>query len=361
MKGLILCGGKGTQLRPLTYTTPKQLLPVANRPIAFEVIRRVAEVGIEQAGVIVSPETGHLLMEAIGDGSHWGISLTYITQSEPAGLAHAVKVARPFLADSPFLMLLGDNLFEEDLHEPLARFRNDSPAALLVLKQVPDPRRFGVAELDSKGCCVRLQEKPKSPRTDLAITGAYFFSPAIHDAILRIRPSWRNELEITDAIQELVNMGHTVLGHVLQGWWLDTGTREAMLHANQLALERIPSGKAKGDIRGHSRIEGTVELETGAVVEDSLLLGPVSIQTGCQVKSSTVGPYVSIAAASIVEGSHVDNSIILDNCSIKGVGLLSHSIVGRNSKVLGEAGTTASLLLGDHSVVELQRTKEGRG
>ncbi|HEY2006800.1 MAG TPA: glucose-1-phosphate thymidylyltransferase, partial [Solirubrobacteraceae bacterium] len=266
LKGLILSGGKGTRLRPITHTSAKQLVPVANKPVLFYGIQAMAEAGISEVGIIIAPETGDEIREAAGDGSRFGINLTYIVQDEPAGLAHAVLTAEPFLRDSPFVMYLGDNLLQGGIRDLVTAFRAGEPDALILLTQVPDPEQYGVAELEN-GSVIRLVEKPRQPKTDLALVGVYMFTAGIHSAARAIKPSGRGELEITDAIQHLVDQGLRVEPHIVRGWWKDTGRLEDMLAANRLVLETIDH-RVEGELID-SRIDGRVVIEAGARLERS--------------------------------------------------------------------------------------------
>src|SRR6266571_2757930 len=268
LKGLILAGGAGTRLRPLTYTSAKQLVPVANKPVLFYGIESLAAAGIRDIGIVVG-DTREEIKTAVGDGSKWGVKVTYIEQDAPRGLAHAVLISEPFIGSEPFVMYLGDNLLNKGITEFVEEFVREAPAAQILLTRVPDPQMFGVAELED-GRVVRLVEKPAQPKSDLALVGVYMFSPAVFDSVKRIRPSFRNELEITDAIQDLIDHGLEVRPHLVNGWWKDTGKLEDMLEANRLILDTIDR-RIEGTVDAESRIEGKVIIEAGATIERSVI------------------------------------------------------------------------------------------
>jgi len=355
MKALVLAGGKGTRLRPLTDTIAKQLLPVANKPILFYVLDQVTEAAITDIGMIISPETGEGIREAVGDGSRWEAQVTYILQPEPLGLAHAVRTAQDFLGDSSFLMFLGDNLFKGGIIQFVEQFKKHSPDALIVLKEVSNPRSFGIVELNSLGEIVHLEEKPKEPRSNFALVGVYLFSPAVHRAIAEIKPSWRGELEITDAVQKLLDMGKTVQSHILEGWWLDTGKKDHLLEANRVVLDDLLKQDVKGKVDSQSQIIGRAEVGGGARVENSTLRGPISIAEGCQIKNSFIGPYTSIGKGTIVDASSVEHSVILENCHVQGIDRLSDSLISRGAELTKSNGKfkVVRLFIGDDSKVEL--------
>lgn len=355
MKALILAGGKGTRLKPLTNTMAKQLLPVANKPILFYVMEQIKEAGIDDIGIIISPETAPYVREAVNNGTRWGASITYIMQTESLGLAHAVITARDFLADSPFLMFLGDNLIEGGIKRFVEEFRTSAPDALVLLKAVPDARAFGVAELDSAHNVVRLVEKPKEPKTNLALVGVYLFTPEIHRAIAQLKPSFRGELEITDAIQNLLAMGKQVKSHILEGWWLDTGKKDDLLEANRVILDNYLKYSQKGTVDSRSHIVGRVEIGQGATVQNSTVRGPVSVGDNCQIINSFIGPFTSIGAGTVVENSCIEHSVILEDCRISAIGSLADSIIGRHTQVTQaeQRLKAVRLFIGDDARVEL--------
>jgi glucose-1-phosphate thymidylyltransferase len=331
LKGLILSGGKGTRLRPITHTSAKQLVPVANKPVLFYGIEAMAQAGIEQVGIIIAPETGEEIRAAAGDGSRFGIRLTYILQDEPLGLAHAVLTAEPFLGSSPFVMYLGDNLLQGGIDDLVAAFRSGKPDALILLTPVPDPENYGVAEL-SNGSVVRLVEKPPEPKTDLALVGVYMFTPSVHAAARAIGPSGRGELEITDAIQHLLDGGGRVDPHIVKGWWKDTGRLEDMLAANRLVLDTI-SGRIEGELVD-SQVDGRVVIEDGARLERTAVRGPAIIGAGARLTDCYVGPYTAIGEGCRIENAEVEHSILLPGAAVCDLaGRMESSLLGRNVKV----------------------------
>jgi len=351
LKGLILSGGRGTRLRPITHTNAKQLVPVANRPVLFYGIEAMAEAGIEEVGIIIAPETGDEIRAAAGDGSRFGVRLTYIVQDEPAGLAHAVLTAEPFLGDSAFVMYLGDNLLQGGIGGLVDTFRASAPTALILLTPVPDPQHFGVAEL-ADGRVVALAEKPAVPKTDLALVGVYMFTPAIHDAARAIRPSPRGELEITDAIQHLVDRGERVEPHIVRGWWKDTGRLEDMLEANRLVLDTLVE-RVEGELVD-SRCEGRVVIEAGARLERCTVRGPAIIGAGARLVDCYIGPYTAIGADCTIARAEVEHSILLDGCTVTDLdGRMESSLLGRNVAIRRGDGQPRAFrfMVGDNSEI----------
>ncbi len=328
LKGLILSGGKGTRLRPITHTSAKQLVPVANKPVLFYGIQAMADAGIDEVGIIIAPETGDEIRAAAGDGSAFGVRLTYIVQDEPAGLAHAVLTAEPFLADSPFVMYLGDNLLQGGISELVRAFDANEPEALILLTPVPDPEHYGVAELHD-GSVVRLVEKPREPPSDLALVGVYMFRQSVHDAARAITPSARGELEITDAIQHLVDSGMRVEPHVVQGWWKDTGRLDDMLEANRLILDTVER-RVEGELIDY-QVEGRVAIERGARLQRSTVRGPAVIGAGANLTDCYIGPYTAVGEGCMIEAAEVEHSILLEGSSVRHLdGRMESSLLGRN-------------------------------
>ncbi len=331
MKGLILSGGKGTRLRPITHTSAKQLVPVANKPVLFYGIEAIVAAGIEDIGIIIAPETGDEIRASVGDGSRFGARITYIVQDEPSGLAHAVLTAEPFLGVDPFVMYLGDNLLQGGITELVASFRSGAPDALILLTPVDDPENYGVAELED-GRVVRLVEKPPDPRSDLALVGVYMFTAAVHDAARAIDPSARGELEITDAIQYLVDAGARVEPHIVRGWWKDTGRLDDMLEANRLILDTIET-RVEGDLID-SQVDGRVIVEAGARLERSTVRGPAVIGAGARLTDAYVGPYTAVGERCEIESAEVEHSILLADSSVRDLhGRMESSLLGRNVRI----------------------------
>jgi glucose-1-phosphate thymidylyltransferase len=329
LKGLILSGGKGTRLRPITYTSAKQLVPVANKPVLFYGIEAMASAGIREVGIIIAPETGGEIRQAAGDGSRFGVRITYIEQDAPLGLAHAVLTAEPFLGADPFVMYLGDNLLQGGIEDLVANFRRNQPEALILLTRVSDPQNYGVAELDAGGGVTRLVEKPKEPASDLALVGVYMFTPRIHEAAKAIQPSPRGELEITDAIQWLVDNAHAVESHVVRGWWKDTGRLDDMLEANRLILETLER-RVEGELTD-VQIDGRVVVEPGAVLERTTVRGPAIIGAGARLVDAYIGPYTAIGRRCEIVSAEIEHSILLEGSSVRGLdGRMESSLLGRD-------------------------------
>ena len=356
MKALILAGGAGTRLRPITHTSAKQLVPVANKPILFYGLEQMAEAGIIEVGMVVG-DTEEEIRAAVGDGSTWGLKVTYIPQDAPLGLAHCVLIARDFLGDEDFVMYLGDNLLRQGVKAFVDRFESDGRShsvAQILLARVPDPQRFGVAEIGPDGEVLRLVEKPEDPPSDLALVGVYLFGPTIHQAVRAIKPSGRGELEITDAIQWLLDNGHRVAHQVVDGWWIDTGKLDALLEGNRLILETLDQ-RVEGAVDIDSRIEGRVVICEGAEVVASTIRGPAIIGAGTRVEHSFVGPFTSIAERCVVLRSEIEHSVILEDSRIVDIPRVEDSLIGKQVVVTRSARRPRAnrFMLGDHSQVDL--------
>jgi glucose-1-phosphate thymidylyltransferase len=352
MKALILSGGEGTRLRPITHTSAKQLIPVANVPILFYGLQAIRDAGIRQVGIVVG-STADEVRAACGDGSEWDVEITYIEQDAPRGLAHAVLVSREFLGDDDFVMYLGDNVLVEGITGFVQEFERHKPNAQIFLAKVREPERFGVAVLDGDRV-VKLVEKPKEPISDLALVGVYLFDRTIHDAIDSIEPSWRGELEITDSIQALIDSGRTVRPQMVSGWWKDTGKIEDLLEANRMMLS-VVEPRVDGEVDGHSNLVGPVVVEQGAKVSRSVIRGPVVIGQDTIVEDSLIGPHASIYFGCKVTGSEIEDSIIMERCTIEDVRGLSQSLLGKDVEVRRGKKPPAMyrVMLGDQSQVEV--------
>jgi glucose-1-phosphate thymidylyltransferase len=352
VRALVLSGGEGSRLRPITHTSAKQLIPVAGRPILFHALDAIADAGIRDVGIVVGPPNEEEVRAAVGDGEPWAISVTFVHQPEPRGLANAVTVSAPFVAGEPFLMYLGDNVLFGGVRRFVDEFERTRPDASILLSRVPDPAQFGVAILDGSRV-VRLVEKPKEPPSDLALVGVYLFDEPILEACANLRPSWRGEYEITEAIQSLIDAGRTVHAEIVDGYWKDTGRPEDLLEANRMLLARR-SASIEGDVDDASDLSGTIVVEAGAKVTRSRLRGPVVVGTGCLVEDAEVGPSVSLEPGCSVVRSTVVDSILMRGCQVLDVDGLTGSILGRNV-IVRHSGTSKAhrLVVGDQSVVEV--------
>ena len=379
MKGLILSGGAGKRLRPITHTSAKQLVPIANKPILFYGIEDMASAGIVDIGIVIAPITGDEIKRAVGDGSKFGVRVTWIAQDEPLGLAHCVLVAADYLGDDDFVMYLGDNMLETGLSSFVDRFVSARstgsetgpgqdrrrPTAQILLAQVPDPGSFGVAEIGPDGQVTQLVEKPEIPPSDLALVGVYLFDRTIHEAVSKIEPSARGELEITEAIDWIINEGYRVDHEVLTGWWIDTGKKDPLLECNRLVLDTLVR-TIDGDVDDESTIDGQVVLEAGAKIINSTVRGPAIIGSGTTVEDSDIGPHVSIAVDCRVTGSEIDNSVLLRRSTVADITRLTDSLVGRDT-VLSRTVRSAEMpacndigprairvMVGDHCRLEIE-------
>ncbi|MFM7449581.1 MAG: glucose-1-phosphate thymidylyltransferase [Leptolyngbyaceae cyanobacterium] len=356
MKALILSGGKGTRLRPLTHTGAKQLVPVANKPILWYGIEAIVAAGITDIGIIISPETGGEIQSKTGNGDRFGANITYILQDNPAGLAHAVKVARPFLGDTPFVMYLGDNLIQHPLNQFVTLFKEQHKDALILLRQVLNPSAFGVAKVDSQGRVLHLVEKPKVPPSNLALVGIYFFANTIHEAIDRIQPSARGELEITDAIQDLINHRHLVEAQQIEGWWLDTGKKDDLLEANQIVLDTCLTTSIQGEIDQQSQISGRVQIGAGTRLINCTVRGPVTIGNNCHLENCFIGPFSSIADEVYLTDVDLEHSVILQGAHVTGIHQrVVDSVIGQRARVVTTHQRPKALrfMIGDDCQVEV--------
>lgn len=350
-----MSGGKGTRLRPLTYSGAKQLVPVANKPVLFYCVDNIVRAGIDDIGIIISPETGQEIKDTVGDGSRWGIKIEYITQDVPGGLAHAIKTARDFLADSSFVMYLGDNLIGSGIDTFVSDFKASRPEALILLKEVDNPKQFGVADISAEGKVLDLVEKPDDPPSNLALVGIYIFSSKIHEAIDKIQPSKRGELEITDAIQKLIEMGCNVESFILDMWWLDTGKKDDLLTANAIVLDNWLKENIEGRVDGTSNVLGRVSIGKGSIVKESSIRGPVVIGENALIENAFIGPYTSIGNDTKIRKSSVEHSVIMDGSELRDIERLEESLVGRNVRIFrnNKSHKALRLMIGDDSVVEV--------
>ena len=355
MKGIILSGGHGTRLRPLTHTGPKQLIPIANKPVIDYAIEDLRDADITEIGIILGTNMPNKIKESLGDGSKFGVNITYIMQGEPKGLAHAAKTAQDFVGDDSFVMYLGDNILKSGIQEFVNGFDESDFASRLLLQKVDDPRQFGVAELNDDGKIINLVEKPEHPKSNLALVGIYLFKNSIFDAIDKIKPSWRNELEITDAIQQLIDDGLNVDSFVVEGWWKDTGKPEDVLDANQLILETINTD-IQGEIEEDVKIKGRVIIGKNTIIKSgSVIKGPAIIGENCEIKGY-VGPYTSIGDNTKIIESEIDSSIIIGNSIIRSDKRITESLLGQNSQITSDKKTYPkgrSFVIGENSIIKL--------
>lgn len=353
MKGLILSGGKGTRLRPFTYTGAKQLVPLANKPVLFYAIEDLVEAGITEIAIVISPETGDQVKATVGDGALFGAQISYIVQDAPRGIAHGIKIAQDFMGDDPFVLFLGDNFLREGIVPQVKAFQEGGLNAQIILYPMDDPSSMGVAVLDETGRVTRLVEKPKQFISPYAVIGIYMFDRHVFEAVNTIKPSARGELEITETIQYLIDHGYTVGAHTLTGWWIDTGKTSDILEANRLILD-ILEARSHGQVQGDSRIEGRVVLEPGAVVINSTIRGPAIIGERTRIENAYVGPYTSIHHDCVVQNCEIEHSVVLENTRIRDTSArIADSLIGRNVEIGRADGParTLKIVLGDYSQV----------
>ncbi|MDG4817115.1 MULTISPECIES: glucose-1-phosphate thymidylyltransferase [unclassified Micromonospora] len=353
MKALVLAGGIGSRMRPITHTSAKQLIPVANKPVLFYGLEAIRDAGIREVGIIVG-STAPEIERAVGDGSQFGLKVTYLPQDAPRGLGHAVLIARDFLGDDDFVMYLGDNFVLGGINDAVERFRRERPHAQLMLTKVKDPHAFGIATMGPDGRVVDVEEKPRYPKSDLALVGVYVFSPVVHEAIAELKPSWRNELEITDAIQWLIDHDRRIESTIITGFWKDTGSLADMLEMNRFILESLDS-EVSGEVSADTEITGRVVIGPGAVITGSRIVGPVVVGAGSIIRNSQLGPFTSIDCDCTVIDSEIEQSIVLRGAFIDGIGRIEWSMIGREARLTPgpRAPKTYRFVLGDHSEVRV--------
>lgn len=352
MKGVVLHGGLGTRLRPLTFSGPKQLIPVANKPVSQYAVEDLVSSGVRDIAIVLGDVYPELVVSHYGDGSRFGARITYISQGRPLGIAHAVGLCRDFVGSDRFVVYLGDNILRDGIGRYVERFSSRDLDAMVLLKEVEDPRPFGVAKLDPSGRLAGFVEKPRDPPSRLALVGVYFLTPAVFDVIKDLKPSWRGELEITDALQLMLERGYRVGYEIVEGWWVDTGKKDDILAVNALILDE----RGRRDVRGsvaESRIEGRVEVGEGTRIVRSTVRGPSIIGRNCLIENSYIGPYTSIGDNCRIVDSSVEHSVILEGSTVIGVERMSDSLIGRNAKIVRQEGNRRALKLsvGDHSEV----------
>ncbi len=353
MKGVVLHGGAGTRLRPLTFSGPKQLIPVANKPISQYVLEDLRSIGVVDVAIVLGETFPELVMQHYGDGSRLGVKISYVHQGKPLGIAHAVYLCRDFVQDDSFIVYLGDNLLQNGVKSYFEKFLVNDYDCMVLLKAVDDPSRFGVAEFDEKGGLMRLVEKPRVPPSRFALVGVYFFKPVVFEVIKGLKPSWRGEFEITDAVQTMLEKGFSVGHSIVDGWWLDTGKKDDLLYANLLLLDEFGTKEIKGELVG-SKADGRVSVGEGSKIVNSTIRGPVVIGGNCLIQDSFIGPYTSIGDNAKVFNSSIEYSIVLEGACIEHVDRLEESLVGRNARLVkNRARNAVRLHVGDYSEVEL--------
>ena len=353
LKGLILSGGKGSRLRPFTYTGAKQLVPIANKPILFYALENLVDAGIQDIGVVVG-DTADQVMATLGDGSRFGVRLSFIHQDQPRGIAHGIQIASDFLGEDPFVLFLGDNFIKEGIVSFVDAFRDGSMDCQILLHEVPNPQDFGVAVLDGDRV-TRVIEKPKEPASNLIAIGVYMFGPAVHEAVGAIRPSARGELEITDTIQYLIDSGRAVHAQRVQGCWIDTGKMDDVLEANRVILEDIEP-RIEGSVDASSKLYGRVVLEPGSEVIDSIIRGPAIIGERTRIEHAYIGSFTAIYHDCLIKDSEINHSVVLEETTISGLASrIEDSLIGRNVVLEGKHQRPRGykLVLGDFSRVHL--------